>query len=201
MYTALTPYRHSFPIQYFIHTTLNEKKRKHSTFFHLIIFSYHIRRVAATKSPVIFIGTGEHMDEFETFDVKPFVSRLLGLYCFCMILFIWSWILYEIMDGNFVLHLNFRHGRLVWIHGQNSRGCSYGSAAWASAKTLRREFYNEDYVWAVSELAQNGSHQPGLWCFTFVVLSLFLLSHDGNRVCDSVGVDRSWNSIPFRSSF
>lgn len=35
-------------------------------------------RVAATKSPVIFIGTGEHMDEFEVFDVKPFVSRLLG---------------------------------------------------------------------------------------------------------------------------
>ncbi|KAL3633067.1 hypothetical protein CASFOL_026051 [Castilleja foliolosa] len=35
--------------------------------------------VAATKSPVIFIGTGEHMDEFEVFDVKPFVSRLLGL--------------------------------------------------------------------------------------------------------------------------
>ncbi|ESQ30621.1 hypothetical protein EUTSA_v10011425mg [Eutrema salsugineum] len=35
--------------------------------------------VAATKSPVIFIGTGEHMDEFELFDVKPFVSRLLGM--------------------------------------------------------------------------------------------------------------------------
>jgi signal recognition particle subunit SRP54 len=30
------------------------------------------------KSPVIFIGTGEHIDEFEVFDVKPFVSRLLG---------------------------------------------------------------------------------------------------------------------------
>ncbi|RDY12907.1 hypothetical protein CR513_02239 [Mucuna pruriens] len=35
--------------------------------------------VAATESPVIFIGTGEHMDEFEVFDVKPFVSRLLGM--------------------------------------------------------------------------------------------------------------------------
>ncbi|XP_065882234.1 signal recognition particle subunit SRP54 2-like [Euphorbia lathyris] len=35
--------------------------------------------VAATKSPVIFIGIGEHMDEFEVFDVKPFVSRLLGM--------------------------------------------------------------------------------------------------------------------------
>ncbi|OMO55554.1 hypothetical protein COLO4_35925 [Corchorus olitorius] len=35
--------------------------------------------VAATKSPIIFIGTREHMDEFEVFDVKPFVSRLLGM--------------------------------------------------------------------------------------------------------------------------
>ncbi|CAO2171631.1 unnamed protein product [Urochloa humidicola] len=35
--------------------------------------------VAATKSPVIFIGTGEHIDEFKVFDVKPFVSRLLGM--------------------------------------------------------------------------------------------------------------------------
>ncbi|KAK4844829.1 hypothetical protein QYF36_024848 [Acer negundo] len=35
--------------------------------------------VAGTKSPVIFIGTGEHIDEFEVFDVKPFVSCLLGM--------------------------------------------------------------------------------------------------------------------------
>ncbi|PWA87328.1 signal recognition particle, SRP54 subunit protein [Artemisia annua] len=35
--------------------------------------------VAATKSPVIFIGTGEHINEFEDFNVKPFVSRLLGI--------------------------------------------------------------------------------------------------------------------------
>ncbi|CAM0883426.1 unnamed protein product [Alopecurus aequalis] len=35
--------------------------------------------VAATRSPVIFIGTGEHLNEFEVFDVKPFVKRLLGL--------------------------------------------------------------------------------------------------------------------------
>ena len=38
-----------------------------------------ISAVAATKSPIIFIGTGEHIDEFEAFDTKPFVSRLLGL--------------------------------------------------------------------------------------------------------------------------
>ena len=34
--------------------------------------------VAATRSPIIFIGTGEHIPDFEVFDVKPFVSRLLG---------------------------------------------------------------------------------------------------------------------------
>ncbi|CAA3027105.1 signal recognition particle 54 kDa 2 [Olea europaea subsp. europaea] len=35
--------------------------------------------VAATKSPVIFFGAGERMDVFEVFDVKPFVSSLLGM--------------------------------------------------------------------------------------------------------------------------
>lgn len=35
--------------------------------------------VAATKSPITFIGTGEHIDEFEEFRVKPFVSKLLGM--------------------------------------------------------------------------------------------------------------------------
>ncbi|GFR62240.1 signal recognition particle 54 kDa protein [Elysia marginata] len=35
--------------------------------------------VAATRSPVIFIGTGEHTDDFEPFKVQPFVSKLLGM--------------------------------------------------------------------------------------------------------------------------
>ncbi|EER18354.1 signal recognition particle 54 kDa protein 2 [Perkinsus marinus ATCC 50983] len=35
--------------------------------------------VAATDSPIIFIGTGEHFDEFEPFDAQSFVQRLLGL--------------------------------------------------------------------------------------------------------------------------
>jgi signal recognition particle subunit SRP54 len=35
--------------------------------------------VAATKSPVIFIGTGEHIPDLEAFDAKSFVSRLLGM--------------------------------------------------------------------------------------------------------------------------
>ena len=32
-----------------------------------------------TNSPITFIGTGEHFDEFETFEAKSFVSRLLGM--------------------------------------------------------------------------------------------------------------------------
>ncbi|XP_014249055.1 signal recognition particle 54 kDa protein [Cimex lectularius] len=35
--------------------------------------------VAATKSPIIFIGTGEHIDDLEPFKTKPFVSKLLGM--------------------------------------------------------------------------------------------------------------------------
>lgn len=35
--------------------------------------------MAATHSPVIFIGTGEHIDDFEPFEVKPFVQKLLGM--------------------------------------------------------------------------------------------------------------------------
>lgn len=35
--------------------------------------------VAATKSPIIFIGTGEGLTDFQEFDVNSFVSRLLGM--------------------------------------------------------------------------------------------------------------------------
>ncbi|UKK00639.2 signal recognition particle protein 2 [Theileria orientalis] len=34
--------------------------------------------VSATNSPIIFIGTGEHFDDFEPFEPKSFISRLLG---------------------------------------------------------------------------------------------------------------------------
>ena len=34
--------------------------------------------VAATRSPITFIGTGEHLDDLEPFKTKPFVSKLLG---------------------------------------------------------------------------------------------------------------------------
>lgn len=35
--------------------------------------------VAITKSPIIFIGTGEHIDDFEPFKTRPFISKLLGM--------------------------------------------------------------------------------------------------------------------------
>jgi signal recognition particle subunit SRP54 len=35
--------------------------------------------VAATGAPILFIGTGEHVDELERFDPTRFVSRLLGM--------------------------------------------------------------------------------------------------------------------------
>jgi signal recognition particle subunit SRP54 len=38
-----------------------------------------ISAVAATKSPITFIGTGENFDEFQEFEAQGFVSRLLGM--------------------------------------------------------------------------------------------------------------------------
>jgi signal recognition particle subunit SRP54 len=35
--------------------------------------------VAATKSPIIFLGTGEHFEDLEAFEAQGFVKRLLGL--------------------------------------------------------------------------------------------------------------------------
>lgn len=35
--------------------------------------------VAATKSPILFIGQGEHFNDFEKFEASSFIKRLLGL--------------------------------------------------------------------------------------------------------------------------
>lgn len=35
--------------------------------------------VAATQSPIVFLGTGEHFEDFESFDAGSFVKRLLGM--------------------------------------------------------------------------------------------------------------------------
>lgn len=36
-------------------------------------------RVAATKTPIIFLGVGEHLHDLDRFSPQPFVSKLLGL--------------------------------------------------------------------------------------------------------------------------
>lgn len=38
-----------------------------------------ISAVAATASPIMFIGTGEHMHDLEPFAVRPFISKMLGM--------------------------------------------------------------------------------------------------------------------------
>ena len=38
----------------------------------------HACSVAATGAPIIFLGSGEHFDDFDPFDANSFVSRLLG---------------------------------------------------------------------------------------------------------------------------
>lgn len=38
-----------------------------------------ISAVAATRTPIVFIGTGEHMLDLERFAPQPFVSKLLGM--------------------------------------------------------------------------------------------------------------------------
>jgi signal recognition particle subunit SRP54 len=35
--------------------------------------------VAATASPIVFVGTGEHFEDFESFSPQGFVSRMLGM--------------------------------------------------------------------------------------------------------------------------
>jgi len=36
-------------------------------------------RVAATKTPIIFLGIGEHLHDLDRFSPQPFISKLLGL--------------------------------------------------------------------------------------------------------------------------
>ncbi|KAH9001163.1 signal recognition particle protein [Lactarius akahatsu] len=38
-----------------------------------------ISAVAATKTPIIFLGTGEHLTDLDRFAPQPFISKLLGL--------------------------------------------------------------------------------------------------------------------------
>ena len=67
----------------FIQYKVDLRKRA-STFYPILVyivslsFFFYPRSVAATGSPIIFIGTGEHLDDFEPFKVQPFISKLLG---------------------------------------------------------------------------------------------------------------------------
>ncbi|CDO69506.1 hypothetical protein BN946_scf184785.g11 [Trametes cinnabarina] len=38
-----------------------------------------ISAVAATKTPIIFLGVGEHLNDLEKFSPQPFISKLLGM--------------------------------------------------------------------------------------------------------------------------
>lgn len=38
-----------------------------------------ISAVAATKTPIIFLGTGEHLNDLERFAPQRFISKLLGM--------------------------------------------------------------------------------------------------------------------------
>ncbi|PIO56506.1 SRP54-type protein, helical bundle domain protein [Teladorsagia circumcincta] len=46
---------------------------------HNVIMFVGLQGVAVTKSPVSFVGTGEHIDDFELFKPKAFVQKLLGM--------------------------------------------------------------------------------------------------------------------------
>ena len=65
-YNTLNPLTHT-------HTHTHTHTRTH---LHL---HGHTHSVAATKSPITFIGTGEHIDDLEQFKTRPFVSKLLGM--------------------------------------------------------------------------------------------------------------------------
>ena len=68
-------------------TKLKKKEKKLKKFFFLILFFKKdghakgggaLSAVAATKSPIIFLGTGEHMDQLEAFEPRKFINKLLG---------------------------------------------------------------------------------------------------------------------------
>lgn len=42
-------------------------------------FKSERKSVAATESPIVFLGTGEHMDDLDSFDAQSFVQKLLGM--------------------------------------------------------------------------------------------------------------------------
>jgi signal recognition particle subunit SRP54 len=43
------------------------------------IYTQSRTSVAATKTPIIFLGVGEHLHDLDKFSPQPFISKLLGL--------------------------------------------------------------------------------------------------------------------------
>ena len=81
------------------------------------------------------------------FDMKPFVSCLLGLWKYK------AWYLHVYMcDLPLTLLFVFcRHGICVWLYGQYSWSGTYLSIARASAETVGIELYSQSYVRVVPE--------------------------------------------------
>ena len=53
--------------------------RKSSVYLSVRTPTYLKYSVAATKTPIIFLGVGEHLHDLEKFSPQPFISKLLGL--------------------------------------------------------------------------------------------------------------------------
>lgn len=44
-----------------------------------VLMPIYIYRVAATKSPIIFLGVGEHLQDMDRFEPKSFIRKVLGV--------------------------------------------------------------------------------------------------------------------------
>ncbi len=54
--------------------------RQSFAIFRPLLHSFpEIIRVAATKTPIIFLGVGEHLNDLDKFAPEPFISKLLGM--------------------------------------------------------------------------------------------------------------------------
>lgn len=76
-----------------------------------------LARVAATQSPIIFVGVGEHFNDFEPFNTHSFVSRLLGLSRYSLAIFI-----YLFFRLNGIIRWKNRYVIIEYVHRSFFRG-------------------------------------------------------------------------------
>ncbi|KAG2371004.1 Signal recognition particle protein [Vigna angularis] len=128
--------------------------------------------VAATKSPVIFIGTGEHMDEFEVFDVKPFVSRLLEVVPMDQ----QPELLQKLSEGNFTLRIMYEQFQNILKMGPISQVFSMlpGFSAELMPKGREKESQAKikRYMTMMDSMTNEGRH------YVFTVVINFICMHD-----------------------